>query len=579
MPQFRKIWAGFALSLVLVQTIASLAMKPGVALVTTSDLIQCLLLLSGTLAFLPIVAKTRGRIRGFWSLMMLGVALWFGYQLLWTYFEVVLRKDVPNPFSGDVVLFLHFVPMMGALALQPHLDQDERTARLGWLDFGLLFVWWLYLYSYAVLPWQYVHVDAKAYIDSLNLVYLTEKIAFLGGLSILLVRDRGQWRHIYAQWFGASLLYAFSSYLANWAIAENLYTSGSLYDIPLVISMAWITILGLLAWTNPPCTRAAERPTYSAWVARLGMLAIFSLPVFAIMGVVHHRMGEAVSTFRLVLTLGIFLLMGAMVFLKQHLLDKELLFLLKESRQALESLKHLQAKLVQSEQLASLGQLAGGAAHELNNPLTAMLGYSELLESSDLDADGRELAQKICHQVRRTKMLVASLLSFAKGGITRRSLVDMNALLQTTVKISGPRLSERKVATRLQLTTDLPRVRGDSNQLLQVCLLMTNHLLEAAPSGGELQLTTRNDPNWVVIEVCYSKSDIPTSAATRPGPSPDEHDLGLSGCLGIIHSHQGHVTCENQGSSVHMYRIELPLAGTRDEVNFRGYTGAAAANP
>ena len=89
--------------------------------------------------------------------MVLGMAFWMSYQGLWMYFEVLLRKDFPNPFGGDVVLFLHLVPMTAALAMQPHMEPNDRTTRLGTLDFALLLVWWLYLYLFAVIPWQYVH--------------------------------------------------------------------------------------------------------------------------------------------------------------------------------------------------------------------------------------------------------------------------------------------------------------------------------------------------------------------------------------------------------------------------------------
>jgi two-component system NtrC family sensor kinase len=97
------------------------------------------------------------------------------------------------------------------------------------------------------------------------------------------------------------------------------------------------------------------------------------------------------------------MIMGGIVFLRQHLLDHELMRLLHTSEQSFEDLKRLQTQLIQSEKLASLGQLVGGAAHELNNPLTAMLGYSELLAESGLTEEQRTLAAKIAQQVRRTR--------------------------------------------------------------------------------------------------------------------------------------------------------------------------------
>src|SRR5438094_9259339 len=135
---------------VFVQAAASLLLRSGFALTASIDLIQSTLILAGTLLFLTNALATLGRTRLFWLLMSLGLAFWFAYQtLLWPYFEVFLRQDVPDVFWGDVILFLHIVPMMAALVFQPHAEQDERTTRMGSLAFSLLLVWCLYLYLFA----------------------------------------------------------------------------------------------------------------------------------------------------------------------------------------------------------------------------------------------------------------------------------------------------------------------------------------------------------------------------------------------------------------------------------------------
>ena len=157
-----KLWTALAIACVAALVVAALLLPQSFLLTALSDLIQCLLLISGTVSFIPHVLKSQGRMRLFWALMTAGIAFWLFYQLLWTYFEVVLRQDVPNVFAGDIVLYLHIVPLMAALALRPHVPQDEYAARLGRLDFVLLTLWWIYLYILIVIPWQYVVTNELA---------------------------------------------------------------------------------------------------------------------------------------------------------------------------------------------------------------------------------------------------------------------------------------------------------------------------------------------------------------------------------------------------------------------------------
>ena len=560
-----KLWISIAAGLVCVQVVASLCLHRGFALIALSDIVALILLLAGTIALLPNLLAAHGRVRLFWALMMLGMAFWLSYQALWTYFEVLMRREVPNPFVGDVVLFLHLVPMTAALVLQPHVQPDDRTTRLGTLDFALLLVWWLYLYLFSVIPWQYVYAYEPSYNHNLNVLYLTEKVVFLAGLGMLWSRSQGSWRTIYLNWFGAGFIYSLSSYIANWALAKKVYYSGSLYDVPLAISMAWIVAIGVLALHSCPKQQPARASgSYGVWVARLGMAAIFSLPLFALWSLFDAGIPQQVRTFRIVLTLSGMLIMGALVFFKQHLLDWELLRLLDASQESFDNLKRVQAQLFQSEKLASLGQLVGGTAHELNNPLAAMMGYADLLGATELSAEQRSLMQKIEQQVRRTRTLVSSLLSFAKQVPTEKTLVDINALVQTAVKLCLPQVRGPNVQVHTDFPGELPRVLGDSNQLLQVCLHITNNALYAlADTGGVLTVSARLQDASVVLEFYDNGPGMQEPDrvfdpfyTTRPvGQGPG---LGLSVCYGIIQEHNGKITGQNRPEGGAIFRIELP---------------------
>jgi signal transduction histidine kinase len=563
-----KAWSAGLVCLVLCQITASLSSHKSFGLVAVSDLLQFLLLLSAVLSCVPAVFRHRGRKQLFWLFMAVGFATWMVYQFVWTYVEVIQKREVPNLFSWDVLLFIHIVPMMAALAVQPDLEQHDRDLRLGLLDFSILLLWWVFVYVYSVMAWQFAYPDPAVYQNNLNTSYLVEKFALLGGLAMLWYRSSGSWKSIYAHWFGASFLYSASSYVANWAISHNTYYSGSLYDLPLVVSMAWMSIPGLLALRMPAsATTHGKSLSRGVWAARLGMLAVFSLPIFAGFSAVNTSIPAPVRSFRLMLSLGAMVAIGSLVFLKQHLLDVELIRLLRSSRQSFQELQVLQQQLIQSEKLASMGQLVGGAAHELNNPLTAILGYSELLSGTELTAEQRSLAEKIAQQTKRVRTLVSSLLSFAKQVPSTKTPVDLNAVLQTALKICQPQMEVARVTASAQLSTPLPRVVADSNQLLQVFNhIIINAVHAMTEGGGALTVSTHAEAGIVIIQFADSGPGMTDPArvfdpfyTTRP--VGQGIGLGLSACYGIVQEHGGKISCRNRETGGAIFQIDLPAIG------------------
>src|SRR5258708_12394492 len=141
-------------------------------------------------------------------MMAFGWGMWLCTHVLWTYFEVFLRQDTPNPFVGDVVLFLHVVPMMAALVVQPHIQRNDHSLRLVSLDFFLLLTWWLYLYLFIVIPWQYVSPNEAAYGHSFDVLYACEQVVLMVGVGLVWKRSHGSWHIVYGQLFKAALFYS-----------------------------------------------------------------------------------------------------------------------------------------------------------------------------------------------------------------------------------------------------------------------------------------------------------------------------------------------------------------------------------
>jgi signal transduction histidine kinase len=561
-----KVWLTVVAAWLAAFVLAALFLPRSFGLTAFSDIVQSVLLISGAVAFVPLALRAKGRIRLFWSLITFGVSLWLIYQLLWTYYEVFLHTDVPDLFAGDIILFLHIVPLMAALAVRPHVPRDEYSARVGRLDFALLLVWWFYLYVLLVIPWQYVVQDVTAYNHHLNAVYISEEIAFLLALFACWITSKGIWRSLYAGLFGMSICYASSSTVANWAIGRHLYYSGSLYDIPMVTSMAWLTWIGLRTQADTPAADTREISTiYGVWVARCSMIAVFSLPLFAAWALSDNAVPTRVRIFRLALTLVAAFFMGVMIFIRQHLLDRELIHLLDNSRKSFDNLNRLQAQILQSEKLASIGQLVGGAAHELNNPITAMLGYSDMLLSTSLTAEQQPVAATIGQYVRRTKSLVASLISFARQAPAPKGPVDLNTLARTAVKLTQAQWEALGIEIRTQFDSGLPKVLGDSNQLFQVCLqLVANSLHVLSERGGRtLTVSTERQADAAVLQI----STEPTPSAliarhpssTNPDSTNPEDGLGLSACQGILQEHRGHVLCQRHEDGAMLLRVELPI--------------------
>jgi signal transduction histidine kinase len=291
------------------------------------------------------------------------------------------------------------------------------------------------------------------------------------------------------------------------------------------------------------------------------MIAVFSLPLFALWAMSDVRVPSRVRMFRVSLTLLAALCMGVIILVRQRILDRELVRLLDHSREAFEHLKRLQAKILQSEKLASIGQLVGGAAHELNNPITAMLGYSDLLSNTPLTSEQKPMAAKIGQYVRRTKSLVASLISFSRQAAPKTPL-DLNTLARTAVKLTEPNWRALDIDVQTRFDAALPKVLGDSNQLLQVCFqLLGNclHVLSERGGGSVLTVSTERKD-------CTCLLQIATQALPRAGteqsadcsPLDPEDALGMSACQGILQEHHGRVFRERREDGSLLMCMELP---------------------
>jgi signal transduction histidine kinase len=509
------------------------------------------------------------RSRAFWVLLGAGCGIWLIGQAVWTYFEVVLRQDVPNPFVGDVILFLHPVPMIGALALKPHDQRDDLNVHIGYIDFSLLLVWWVYLYLFAVIPWQFVSPDVHSYGVTYDYLSGIENAVLVAGFAVLMSRTTGPWRKVYLHLFGAALAYCASSVLINVAIDYNGYYTGSPYDLLLVASFVWFGTAGVLAYrTKPQRETLPYNEETRRWMSLVAMAAVFSIPMMALWSLWSKGIPREVSAFRVAVTQVTLIVAAILIAVRQRLVDRDRLRLLNESRRSIEHLRLFQAQMVQSEKLVSLGQLAAGAAHEINNPLTGVIGYSDLLiDDGSLSDRQKAIAEKIRILARRIKTLVSSLLSFARQVPTEKAELDLHHVVSSALHLSNLDLRGTQITVENLVGESLSPIVGDANQILQVFFNLISNAVDALEEvgGGKLVIHGSEFDGKVVLEFADTGPGIKSPGQVfdpffTTKPVGKGTGLGLSICYGIVQEHRGHIECFNRPEGGATFRVGFPTA-------------------
>jgi signal transduction histidine kinase len=567
--------AAVSLSVLGVYAMLSLTLRQGENLNAFGNIMQCLVPLLANAGLLLNAGTPHWRRNVFWMLTAMSCTLWMIGQFQWTYFEIYLHQSLPDLYPGDIIFFLRGVPLMAALALRPHLKRGEMQLRFGYLDFVLLLSWWVFLYVFVVLPWMYAEPSLGQYNFTYDVITNVQNMVTVIWFGVLWLQSRRAWRTVYAHLFGADVMYMLSSLVINVGIGLKEYHTGSLYDLPLIASFLWFAAAGFIAYKNRDLlddatvspTESEQRKSESTVASRLALAAVVSLPAFAIYTLKFSHDGAAVKEFRLLTVLVAAVPLGALVFLRQHLADSDRARLLARAEQSVENLQRLQQQMVQTEKLVSLGQLAAGAAHEINNPLTAILGYSDLLaDDASLPEKTRGVAAKIRDQARRTKTLVGNLLSFARQVPAERTLLDLNTVVNNAVQLRALDLKHSGAKIELKLESVLPGVRGDGNQLMQVFFNVINNAVDAMDThsgGGTLTIKTLRDRANVVI--LFSDTGPGVKEPSRvfdpfytTKPIGKGTGLGLSICFGIVQEHGGRILCYNGQEGGAVFRVELP---------------------
>ena len=230
----------------------------------------------------------------------------------------------------------------------------------------------------------------------------------------------------------------------------------------------------------------------------------------------------------------------------------------------------LQAKLAHSEKMATIGRLVSGVAHEVNNPLAAILGFTDLLlENPEVPGSAREDLQIILQETQRTKDIVQDLLSFARQRPVQRELVQVNSVLRQTIKLRSYDFASHGVEVVEDFEEKLASALGDSQQLQQVFLNILNNAYDAVQEAGQrgrIKIHTRRQAEMIEVAISDNGTGIvdpqrifdPFYTTKQVGKGTG---LGLSICYGIVRAHGGEIQCwNNEAGAGSTFVVRIPVA-------------------
>jgi PAS domain S-box-containing protein len=251
-------------------------------------------------------------------------------------------------------------------------------------------------------------------------------------------------------------------------------------------------------------------------------------------------------------------------------------------------LKRLEEQLIQAEKLAAMGQMLAGVAHELNNPLTAILGVTELVrERQDVDDSMKRQLDLTHRQARRAARIVQNLLEFSRPASPQKKAIDINSIIDRTLQLHEHSLRRNNIAVDFRPQPGIPGVIGDGNQLIQIFLnLVTNaeQAIREVRDNGRIQIRIAHSNHRVSVTVQDDGVGIspealprifdPFYTTKRPGGGTG---LGLSICMSILREHGGSIEAAALPAGGSAFTVTMPAATEEQQLESRSNTGDAAA--
>jgi signal transduction histidine kinase len=584
-PQFpRALRLGLLLTLAVVAAslLAAVFLPPGFALAAFGDTVQVGLVAAVTFFSLQNFLRSHSRVRIFWFLIFTGSLLWTVSSVIWSLYEIWFARPVPDAPVVDVLLFVKIVPLTAAVAIAPDRNQNSRFRAIGLLDVLILMLYALYLFAFCVFAYRLLPAAIGTYDFYFNLSDTIGNQIFTIVTGVALFRSQGQWRGVYRILFFAAACYCVASLVSNPAIDVGRYYTGSLYDLPLIASLAAFLCVTLAGRTveqdQPPVAafdifHAPPRPSIFDF-SNLAMLVALSTPVIGFWLLSSTSAPPQLRPFRLGITLLAIFLLTLLLSIKQDLLTIGRIRSLRRLSETYGTIDRFKTHLTQSEKLAALGELVAQVATQIKGSMASILEASSRLTSRpDTESRIQSMAGKIGQYALRTDVLVDNMLHFARETPLQLAPLDVKPLIESALHLSRIAKSPN-VRVDLIQQGDCLLVRGDSNQLMHVFLQLISNAADALQEvgGGTFDVTIHSAGAQLVLEFADSGPGLREPQRVfepfyTTKPVGKGTGLGLSTCYGIIQQHQGEISCRNRPLGGAIFTVLLPLASEPVRVN------------
>jgi signal transduction histidine kinase len=562
---------------------AALSVVTGQRLAPLGDVAQLIPPLAYAGVAFWLARRGRGQVRVFWNMNAAHGAMWAAGQAVWTYSDI-FGQGVPVVSPTDPIFFVSSVPLAAALYGRPERDRPRWLFDIVLLDLILITLFAAFIYTYFVVTIAVTDGSTEVYDANFRQLQNAKNL-LLAGWAIAVWRSARSdaWRRMLGLY--AAGLGAICAGGALPAIIDPAGSSiaGSLWDL---VSMAPYVVL-LLAAATAHDAKLFDPDDSAPALSKLPMVSLIAIGLLIAIPAIDEiarrllQVPPGVETLRTRIALAWMIPFGIVVVAREFLSRRAFV-------RAAQDLRTTKLQLVQRDKLAAVGQLVSGVAHELNNPLQAVLGYAELLLAATPAVSNAEELRAIRDNANRAAGIVRNLLTFAGRSGSARGWLHINRVVRDAVAASEARLQTAGIELTLDAADRLPLVYVDHARLEDVIVNLIQNAeaaiaarregrLDGAPvpakARGEIRIATRveGDPDRILVEISDNGSGLNDEDLLRifdPFFTTREvgegTGLGLSICYGIVRDHGGQISVESRVGQGTTFKVLLPARGQDD---------------